>query len=353
MKQQKSKTIFIVARQAGTANAFIPLLEELKGSNFNVKTFAFTHAHNIFAANKKASTLIENFDDFLLGNLPKPSFLLTGTSEYADEDHLFWQWAKQQGITSLAFVDSWIFYWQRFTPGNPGWSRFSYAPDFIAVIDQLMFDRMVESGCEKKPLIITGNPAFDGLRSFVSLKREEIVGKYGEDYFLFIGEPFNERVFGGQDKETLGYTEAEVLRLAADALEMLERPGCKLVFLPHPRGRHPEEVHSIINCHSSIVLGGGEFTSRDLMACAKLVVGMTSMSLFEASVMGVPIISLQPNGKLSSDLINSSRKITIVRILDTDEVCQEMKKVLSTSPDLMPTIKSTLFKDICHMLVGD
>ena len=342
MKHIKNKSIIIVARQAGTANAFLPLFEQFRESNFNVKTFAFIHAHTIFSNRNIDSTLIERFDDSVFSSIPQPSMLLSGTSEFAEEDNLFWQWAKSKGIPALAFVDSWVSYWQRFTPSKLGHDRFSCTPDFIAVIDPFMFNRMVEYGCDHNLLIITGNPAFDSLLNYVPKDRENIRRKYGKDYFLFIGEPYNNRVFGGNEKEVLGYTEAEVLMLTANALEILEGQKLKLVFRPHPRGGHSSETHEIIDHHTTIVQDTGEFTSHDLVSCSKAVFGMTSMLLYEASVMGLPVISIQPNGKLSSDLISCCHTIPVVTETGAEHLCSEIKTMLSVNLERPDIQKSTL-----------
>jgi hypothetical protein len=343
MRQHKeSKSIVVVARQAGSANAFVPLFREFQESNFRVHTFAFTHAHKIFASNKIDATLIERFEPSLFGDLSEPSFLLTGTSEYADEDDRFWQWAKSRGIPSLAFVDSWVSYWQRFTPSGVVQKRFSITPDLIGVIDRFMYDRMVDSGCDEKLLIVTGNPAFDCLRRYVPREQKDIVGTYGEDYVLFIGEPFNNRLHVGNEKDVLGYTEAEVLRVTADAVQMMEGEKFKLVVRPHPRSGCTDEIKSIIDSHSNIVVDAEKFNSRDLVACGKAVVGMTSMLLYEASLMGVPAISIRPNKKLSSDVIDCSSKIPVVTSSRIDDVLVGMTKILSAKPEPLNTENSKL-----------
>ena len=341
MRQQKeSKSVVVVARQAGSANAFVPLFSEFKESNFRVHTFAFTHAHKIFASNKINAILIEEFDASFFNAIPKPSLLLTGTSEYAAEDDRFWQWARSMGVPSLAFVDSWVSYWQRFTPRGVVQNRFSITPDLIAVIDRFMYDRMVDSGCDDKLLIVTGNPALDDLPHYVSRDREDIVGTYGANYILFIGEPFNNRLYGGNEKDVLGYTEAEVLRVTANAIELMEGGKFKLVFRPHPRGGCTGEIESIIDSHGTAVVDAGKFNSRDLVACAKAVVGMTSMLLFEASLMGVPAISIQPNKKLFSDVIDGSSGIPVV--IRSDDVRSEMEKILCAKHEPRSAAKSTL-----------
>ena len=345
-QQEESKSIVVVARQAGSANAFIPLFREFWKSNIQVHTFAFTHVHKLFSNNKIDAILIEEFDASLFNSIPRPSLLLTGTSEYADEDARFWQWAKSRGIPSLAFVDSWVSYWQRFTPSGALEKKFSLRPDLIAVIDQFMYDRMVGSGCDEKLLIITGNPAFDCLPQYVPREKKDVVDIYGEDYVLFIGEPFNKRLLGGEEKDVLGYTEAEVLKVAADALQMMEGEKYKLVFRPHPRGGCTGDVQAMIDGHSNIVVDAGIFNSRDLVACAKAVVGMTSMLLYEASLMGVPAISIQPNKKLSSDLIDCCSKIPVETSSRIDDVVMSLRKILSAKSESRHTGKSTLYDAI-------
>jgi len=343
MRQQKdSKSIVVVARQAGSANAFVPLLKQFREGNFRVHTFAFVHAYGIFTKNKIDAALIEEFDTSLFSDISEPSILLTGTSECADEDHRFWQWAKSRGIPSLAFVDSWVSYWQRFTPSGVAQQRFSLMPNLIGVIDRFMYDRLVDNGCDEKLLIITGNPAFDCLRQYVPREQEDIVGTYGEDYVLFIGEPFNNKSLGENEKEVLGYTEAEVLRMTANAMQMIEGEKLKLVVRPHPRGGCTGEIKSIIDSHSNIVVDAGRFNSRDLVACGKAVVGMTSMLLYEASLMGVPAISIRPNTKLISDVIDCCSNIPVVTSSRIDDVLGGMRKILSTKPEPGNITNSTL-----------
>ena len=48
MKHKRNKkTIVVVARQAGTVQAFLPVFDEFRGRNFMLKSFAYPHAHKI------------------------------------------------------------------------------------------------------------------------------------------------------------------------------------------------------------------------------------------------------------------------------------------------------------------
>jgi hypothetical protein len=213
-----------------------------------------------------------------------------------------------------------------------------------------MYDRMIGSGCDEKFLIITGNPAFDCLPQYVPIEKKEIFDIYGEDYVLFIGEPFNKRLLCGDEKDVLGYTEAEVLKVTADALQVMEEVKYKLVFRPHPRGGCPGEIQAVINSHSNIDYDAGIFYSRDLVACARAVVGMTSMLLYEASVMGVPAISIRPNKRLSSDLIDCCSKIPVETSFRIDDVVMSLRQILSAKSESRPICKSSLFDAICASL---
>ncbi|WP_306534110.1 hypothetical protein [Geobacter sp.] len=352
MKQLPNKTVAVVARQAATANAFSPLIRRIEELGWDVRTFAFVHAQTRFAENGIAAVLLEHFDESVLWEMPEPALLLTGTSELADEDALFWQWARDRGIPSLAFVDSWIFYWQRFTPNGRPDRKFSYLPDRIAVIDRLMHDRMLENGCPPEHLVITGNPAFDLLRNYSPGNRAKISVSYRGDLVLFVGEPFNATVFGGKEKDALGYTEAEVLALTARALAMLQYETAKklqLLFLPHPRGHLTQEVRDTIK-NGNIMVHEGRFSSLDLAACARAVVGMTSLLLYESAAMGVPSLSIRPNKKLKSDVIESCPTISHVSSSSVDEVCAALREALSAQRQDAHVEKSRFFETICDIL---
>jgi len=305
-----NSSIIVVARQAASASAFLPLFEKLRQRDFHVCAFAFTHAHRVFSSHQVDAILVQGFDRVLFDGIDEPSLLLTGTSEYADEDHRFWEWARSAGIPSLAFVDSWVAYSERFTPARERHRRCSLTPDRIAVTDRLMYDRMIESGCDERLLVITGNPAFDVLRGYVARERDAIVRSYGENYVLFVGEPFNAAVYGGTEKEVLGYTEAETLSLVANTLQAMQGETLKLVFRPHPRSADADGIRSVVGSRSNIVMDTGKFDARDLAACSRAVVGMTSLLLRESWVMGVPTLSVRPNAKLPSDVISGIPAVT-------------------------------------------
>lgn len=339
----------VVARQAGSAHAFAPLIEESGKAGLTVRTYAFLHAHKVFVSHGIESLLIDQFDDFAGIDTQAPSLLLTGTSESAAKDNLFWEWARDRGVPTLAFVDSWVSYWQRFSDTSKGPERFNCTPGLIGVIDRFMYERMIENGCQEDLLVITGNPAFDRLHGYVSAQRQGIRSAYGEHYVLFIGEPHNRDLFGDDEKAARGYTEAEVLELTAKALDSMQGFGGVLLYRPHPRGCSAE-VESIITQRRDIIMDACDFDTRDMVSCASGIVGMTSMPLFEASLMGVPAISIQPNKKMSFDIIDHCSKIPIVTSPELPAVGRAMQNALSSAPAARNLAKSTLY-DVVRSIV--
>jgi hypothetical protein len=317
MKQKTAnKKIVIVARQAGSARAFVTLIKKMKVEGWFVIVLAFEHAKKVFDDENINSILIDSFNKAVpvLNIHYDARVLLSGTSEYAFEDSLFWDWSRTNEIPSIAFVDSWVNYWQRFTSDGIEKKKFNLTPDKIAVIDKLMQSRMIEFGCDKEKLIITGNPAFEVLSGYRTKNESEIFHLYS-DYILFIGEPFNKDFYKGTEKDILGYTEAEVLSFVLDAVVYLNQTygkAFRLVYKPHPRGMCSEDVKTILK-KKNISIADNSLYSYDLVACSKAVVGMTSMLLYEAMIMGRVVISYSPDEKVRSDIINQQNGIVVVR----------------------------------------
>lgn len=322
--EKASKNIIVVVRQAATANAFIPVLKKALEAGICPCLFAFESGFKILSMDFPAVRLIKDVQCTLseLDETKNPSLLLTGTSEYAGEDNYFWRWARRKKIPSIAYVDSWTYYWQRFSSQTAGKEKFDLMPDFVAVIDELMRSRMKEYGCDEKKLIVTGNPVFDVINDFrqkeVPEIKELVKKKLGSQYIMFVGEPFNGKVFDGKEKESLGYTESEVLGMVIDAFEAFGRKtGVKytLAYKSHPRAAVSLEVKSLVESYSAnnfVSLVVSELPSYDLVANSKMVIGMTSQLLHEAMLMGANVLSIQPGKKRVNDVVDGFSGIKLL-----------------------------------------
>lgn len=324
---QEAPTVAVVARQVGTANAFLPVIAGLEQGGASVLCAAFEPAAGALQRNGVACEAVTAVDQVLdLWQRRGPvAFVLCGTSEHATEDARLWGWAASQGIPHVAFVDSWVNYALRFT--TPGLTRLcDLAPRAVAVPDEAAARRMVAAGCPKDRLVVTGNPAFDpwtrldpgpGRRW-----REELLGSNESLLLSFVLEPLA-AVYGDDPaaESYLGYTERDALALALEALAPVAADagaGALVAVVPHPR-QDPGEVSVMVRGLCQGLQSGGVRAEviRDhdrfaLVGGSDAVLGMTSTLLYEASLAGRPVVSLQPGRRQGSDLTDLHPEIVVV-----------------------------------------
>lgn len=287
--------IAFIARQAGSAAAFIPLIQELSAQNSHIylTLFALEQAAPIWLNAGLNPHLVINFadaqKDLIAAN---PQILITGTSFAAAEDCQFWRWARQAGIPALAFIDHWTNYPQRFSsaPDAP----FDCVADWLAVIDHRMYQGLCAAGAPKARIIILGHPGWDQLsewrgRSNPRLKKQ-LAGE--RILILFISEPIAD--FYGA---SWGYSEIDALFLLRNALAALDRQYT-IVVKPHPR----QNLQSIVlpdDIIDSVQIRISTADKIELLTAADVITGINSMLLHEATLIGRPVISLRP-GQIAS-----------------------------------------------------
>jgi hypothetical protein len=318
--------VIVVARQAATAQAFLPLIRDLDQRGTPRAVLAFDVAHRLLDGELAGCQRVESFDQArpLLEAAGRPGVVLTGTSEHARDDASFWDWARTLEVPSVAFVDSWVAYSQRFS-STPGRDLFDLLPDHIAVADDVIRQRLVEQGCDGGRIVVTGNPRW---RDLVTHAVEgparipaAIASEAGEDYVLFAGEPFNAALWPDNELRTYGYTELAVLRRVGDALNRVgaaRATRITLVIKPHPR--FPDRPYADLvgaGAWAHVRLVVSHQPAPALVAHARAVVGMTSLLLFEAAVIGTPVLSVQPDRLRGSDITDGRAGIDVIT-LDSD-----------------------------------
>ncbi|MBN2564010.1 MAG: hypothetical protein JXQ75_24110 [Phycisphaerae bacterium] len=210
--------------------------------------------------------------------------------------------ARSEGVPTVAVLDNWMNYRARLEIDGAGF----FLPDVYAVMDDYARDRAVAEGIPAEILKVTGHPALAGLRaSFESFDRRAARRRFcgqrdvrsdGRRLVVFISEPAAHDQ--GEDASSpafRGYTERTVLKHVADALQpFADRLLVGLV--PHPR----EDAESLRahweNCRGR--LDGGCLrldTGREAVFAADGVCGMASLLLYEALLLGKPVISVQPD----------------------------------------------------------
>jgi hypothetical protein len=184
----------------------------------------------------------------------------------------------------------------------------AYAPDWLLVPDSLLKNLFVKLGFPSTKIAICGNPHYDYVRKLI--KQFEQIGKDALRLRLFPGlkknqkiivfvseascriahllpEEFKEYTFS-KVGAVVGRTEI-ILEEFLDSINILRnRPY--IVLRAHPKDadndydRYQEEVELISRDGSPL----------EMLFSADLVVGMTSMSLLEAALLGRPVLSIIP-----------------------------------------------------------
>jgi len=336
-------TIIVLARQVGAANAFVPLIRELaaREPEFGLVLFGVSHAYWTWRDNGLLPIEVQAFAEALpcLAEIGDPRFLLTGTSASAWDDSRFWDWARKRSIPSLAFVDSWIGYGRRFS-SHPQSSRlFDCLPDKIAVIDEVAAEGMQKAGCPPELLIVTGHPGFDDLPDLRGLMdfslRKKIAPSDIDRFVLFVSTPHLE-ARGPQGDQVLTYTETEALELTISVLEELGRERMERIFLavkPHPR-EGTAGFQLFLASHRVLEWVNFRLVDKEdsyaLVASADLVVGMSSVLLYEASLMGRPVVSIRTSRRQEDDTVDCHRGIRVA--LNREQALNSLREILVSEP---------------------
>jgi hypothetical protein len=222
--------------------------------------------------------------------------LLCGTSWQSDLEWQAIKMARQQGKRSVAFLDHWVNYRERFIRGGE-----TCLPDEIWVGD----DQAKTVAQRVLPEVKTrqvGNPYFDDLkRELAAMPAPGITGKIGLNV-LFVSAPVREhglREFGNE--RHFGYTEEDALRYFLSNLHIFERSIGRIVIRPHPS----EPLHKydwVKEEYQLPIVNGGNRTLLEEIVESDVVVGFESMAMVVGLLAGKRVISCIPPGGNASTL---------------------------------------------------
>ena len=173
--------IVAVCGDAGGASAMAPVLVELmRARRVSVHAFAYLQSRETWArAQIPFRALTEDLDTLDLFDavgLADAQLLLVGTSVNAqDYERKLIACARELDVPSLALLDFWSNYRERFDDDT---GALRYLSDSIAVMDERAREEMCALGFDAARLVVTGQPAFDGLQGirmqFDSARRRKI-----------------------------------------------------------------------------------------------------------------------------------------------------------------------------------
>lgn len=225
--------------------------------------------------------------------------LVTGTSWNATLELESIAFCKSNGIKTVSILDYWCNYMDRFK-----YKDTVVFPDRLFVMDQLAFNEAVKEGVDPSIIRITGNPGLD----------HYVHKKLNNKKVLFISQPLSLLY---NISET-GYDEFAAFKNVIDACE-------ELSITPYIKF-HPKETERMRELYQEYSVGGN---IEEIVSDYNAVIGMTTMGLLQCSLMGIPVISFQPN--LSSEDLCIINKIGIAHgVFTYKELIDQLKMITGT-----------------------
>lgn len=341
------KKILATSWHPGGANAIAPVIKRLIAEDKTiVVVIGYQFSEKIFrdyGINYK-KTDSYGLKDVSLGSMAQllqvelPNLVLTGTSmqDEANKDVIeqtIVLAAKTKGIPTLAVLDFWGNYWQRFSDIFTG-EKFKFLPDKIAIMDEIAHQTMAKEGFDEERLVVTGNPYFDDLpvkaKSFTTVEKQALRHSIGLDceiLLFFAGNTFKNEAIN------YGYWDLDNIRLLAGVLKQLpegQRREIGIAVGLHPRT--PESDLAEINRYIGEISGINIKVVRNISAqrlalASDLTLTANSTVGIEAVYMRKPCISLQP-GLKGKDLLIISKK-GIIPVGYTVRDCErELKRAI-------------------------
>ena len=327
--------VVIVARDAGAGAALAPVTRALiRDGVVGVSVIAYGKAASVFEARGlpvlsfPEEPSVEHVTSFL--RREGAPALLTGTSLQPDRDAIFWQAASRLGIPSIALLDHWCNYAERFTDTQV----FDRMPQTIAVMDDSAAEELRRQGCPPEQVIVTGQPHFDDLvRDSARLSRAEVRRELGvtdeRTLLVFASEP-QARFYGSTatDPRFLGYTEADSLAAVLDTASIIVPQAFVIVKL-HPL-EAPDAFSELADCERRVETRTiRAYPTEHLVTAADVVLGMTSVFLLEAALTGAPTISVRPHG--SDDHFLAVHADKIISVTDIDLLPAALEQAVSAT----------------------
>lgn len=255
-----------------------------------------------------------------------PAAVICGTTTGASPDRLVVRAARERGVRSVVVIDERYGYAQRFAAER----RPADLPDAIAVMDE---GARAEAAAEGLPIdrcVATGSPALaqlaDAVERFVAeppARPDWLVGLPARPIVTFLSETFcvDYGAAPGEAGELgpyVGYTETTVFEAVREAVQR-SGGGMLIVEKQHPshRGALVRGIQRYDKDVSHVQVRAIDLWP--LLWHSAAVIGMRSMALLEAYLLGAPAISYQP-GLIGTDRCTAVRLGVVPSVTDDELV---------------------------------
>jgi len=216
--------------------------------------------------------------------------ILCGTSWQSDLEFNAIQLAREQGKPSVAFLDHWVNYQDRFIRSGE-----SCLPDEIWVGDAVA-KAMADEIFPDLPVKLVDNPYLQDVRRELSQIPMRITADDDAISVLYVCEPVSEHALNRHGNARFwGYVEEEALQYFLSNLSILNKPVERVVIRPHPSEKAEKYNWAAQDFDLPIEMGGTNSLLEEI-AGSDLVAGCESMAMVVALLAERKVISCIPPG---------------------------------------------------------
>lgn len=332
--------ILLCATDAGGARNLVPLVKVLKRREYQpivvtspemLDLFGFDEAEFIESNNITRKSA----ESFL--NTVIPVVIICGTSRYdTSPERLLVAAGKKLGIGTVVVLDEWSNYRLRFENER---KQLVYLPDAIAAMDELAKEEAIKDGLPKDRIHVTGSPSLatltDQAERFATNPPdmpEFLQSTYDLPIVTFLSETYAAD-YGSKPGEHgpmgayLGFTENTVRDDILTILKNLDQP-CTFVEKLHPSAQG--EDLDIAYTEKIRWIRVKKVDLWPLLWHSQAIIGIGSMALLEALILGRPAISYQP-GLLGKAYCSAVRLGLLQRLSTPAELEQWCRTQLAKS----------------------
>jgi hypothetical protein len=281
-----TKHLVFLAHDPGGCDVTRPVYRKLLASGYDVSYFCIGPAAAL--QTEHASTEEEFFlqlNTYIASK--RMSVLVTGRSWGSDVELRAIRLCQSYGIPTVTLLD----YWSNYLMQLADDSKTVVVPDYYVVMDELAKKEAELAGVPASVIHVMGHP---GLDRYIQLRGEQRKTRDSTFKVLYLSQPLS-LLYG----DSWGYTEQSVLR---DLINCCEQMAVQLDVKFHPKD------DAVYQEQFSDMAVTGDLL--ELMPQYDLIIGMNSMALLHAVIIGIPAVSYQPGLRKTDGCITTKLGLT-------------------------------------------
>jgi hypothetical protein len=279
--------VFIYAEDPGAANFLLPIIYRLNKLKIKTKVFAESQAKLIFKKNFiNCNKISKKKINFLTAKI-----ILIGTSE--NKKSLLRKIVKEgkkKHIPVFGIVDAAMNLQERFFINKK--NKFIYLPDYLFVNDEYTKDQYIKIGIDRSRIYNFGSPHYQNIKNiYFNLKKNKKsktrikinnnINNKNFKIYSFVSE-------GLYKTRASKKTRTEIVLEQFIKIKQKIKDHPYLIFKPHPKDKK-KDYKKYLKYFDAIFLKGN---SIDLIHISDAIIGLTSMVMTEAVILGKPTFAI-------------------------------------------------------------